>query len=105
MDELEHPPLRIPLSSLKKRPSIQTVLRARGWLNLRETASYLGVSIYILKRLIPKVRGLSYSDIVVANGMYRICRRAIQALELVLQQEQEQQQEKVNARADTDTAT
>ena len=89
MDELEHPPLRIPLSSLKKKPSIQTALKARGWLNLRETAVYLGISTYILKRLIAKMRLLKYSDIIIANGIYRITRRAIQALELELRQEQE----------------
>ena len=82
MDELEHPPLRIPLSSLKKRPSIQTVLRARGWLNLRETAAYLGISTYILKRLIVEKRFLQKGSITVANGMYRIPRYTILELEL-----------------------
>ena len=86
MDELDDPPPRIPLRSLIKKPSLRETLSVRGWLNFKETARYLGVSDYILRKRI-EAKGYKQKGIIpFAHGTYRVYRKTIMELELELEE-------------------
>ena len=70
----------VPITSYKEPVSLQKVLNNRGWLNLRQSAAYLGISSFQLKGLIAE-HNIDHTR---GAGVYRIWVKSLDELEAII---------------------